>query len=146
MERVGAQAPQDRILPAVLALVVAGCTITPRTAPPAAVYTTKDGIEQAVTCALTALNTAMGKGPAPNFTHSVSVVTAGKVEEIIPQQIPPASGELYVVRFTAEDSGGTQVMLFSTLGGLDKRVEKALKPCGEPRSASKSSHHKAAPQ
>jgi hypothetical protein len=66
----------------------------------------------------------MAKGPPPNFTHSVSIVTPGKVEEIIPQQIPPGSGELYVVRFTADDSG-TEVALFSTLGGLDKRVEHA---------------------
>lgn len=132
MERAGAQAPRETILAAVLAAVAAACTITPRTAPPAKVYSTKAGIEQAVTCALNALNMAMGKGRAPNFTHSVSVVTPGKVEEIIPQQIPPANGELYVVRFTAEDSGGTQVMLFSTLNGIDKRVEKALEPCEKP--------------
>jgi len=111
------------------AALLAGCTITPRTAPPAKVYKSKDGLEQAVNCALNALNAKMGKGPPPNFTHSVSVVTPGKVEEIIPQQIPPASGELYVVRFVAADDCGTDVTLFSTLGGLDKRVEQALGPC-----------------
>jgi hypothetical protein len=146
METVGAQAPRKRILAALVAALVAGCTITPRSAPPAAVYTTKDGIEQAVACALNALNTAMSKGPAPNFTHTVSVVTPGKVEEIIPQQIPPAPGELYVVRFTAEDSGDTQVLLFSTFGGVDKRVEKALEPCGKPRRAGKKSTIKPAHQ
>ncbi len=110
------------------------------------VYTTTDGLDQAVSCALNALNAAMGKGPAPNFTHSVSVVTPGKVEEIIPQQIPPAPGELYVVRFTAGDSGDTQILLFSTLGGLDTRVERALEPCGKETLHRHGSHHKAASQ
>ncbi len=131
MERVLAQAPVGRLLVAVLtAMLMTACAITPRTGPPAEVYNTKDGLQQAVDCALTQLNTSMAKGPPPNFTNSVSIVTPGKVEEIIPQQIPPGSGELYVVRFTAEDSG-TDVAIFSTLDGLDRRVKKALSPCKE---------------
>jgi hypothetical protein len=114
---------------AVLAFTLAGCTITPRTAPPAKVAKVHKGLEAALDCVLAQLNTKMAKGPPPNFTHVVSVVTPGQVEEIIPQQIPSGRGELYVVRFTAEDDGTTNIQLFSTLNGLDKRVEEAMSPC-----------------
>jgi hypothetical protein len=36
-----------------------------------------------------------------------------------------------VVRFTAEDDGTTNIVLFNTLDGLDKRVEQAMEPCLE---------------
>ena len=76
------------------------------------------------------LNKTMSKGHPPTFsafTHSVRIIEAGKVQEIIPQQIASADGELYVVRLTGEQ-GGTEVKLFSTLD-LDKRVKSALSPC-----------------
>jgi hypothetical protein len=131
----------ERILAVVLAAItMTASAITPRTAPPAEIYKSKVGLQQAVDCALTRLNAVMAKGPAPNFTHSVSIVTPGKVEEIIPQQIPPGRGELYVVRFTAEDSG-TKVALFSTLDGLDRRVETALSPCKEEATIIKGPGH-----
>jgi hypothetical protein len=130
MEKLVAQAPRATLLAVVVAMLMTGCAITPRTAPPTEVYKSKAGLDQAVDCALTRLNTTMGKGPAPNFTHSVTVITPGKVEEIIPQQIPPSRGELYVVRLTALDSG-TEVTVFSTLEGLDRRVKNALDPCKE---------------
>jgi hypothetical protein len=84
---------------------------------------------------LAQLNASMAKGPPPNFTHVVSIVTPGQVEEIIPKQIPSGRGELYVVRFTAEDDGTTNVVLFSTLDGLDRRVEQAMAPCLEKQSS-----------
>lgn len=82
----------------------------------------------------------MAKGPPPNFTHSLNIVTPGKVEEIIPQQIPSGSGELYVVRLTAEDSG-TEVTIFSTLDGLDRRVKNALSPCKQNAKIAKGPGH-----
>lgn len=139
MERVLTQAPV--VVGAVLtAMTMTACAITPRTGRPAEVYNTKDGLQQAVDCALTQLNTTMAKGPPPNFTHSLRIVTPGKIEEIIPQQIPPGSGELYVVRFTAEDSG-TEVTIFSTLDGLDRRVKKALSPCKQNAKIAKGTGH-----
>jgi hypothetical protein len=98
---------------------------------PAKIWKTHKGLEAAVDCVLAQLNAGMAKGPPPNFTHVVSVVTPGQVEEIIPKQIPSGRGELYVVRFTAEDDGTTNMVLFSTLDGLDKRVEHAMDPCLE---------------
>lgn len=87
----------------------------------------------------------MAKGPPPNFTHSLNIVTPGKVEEIIPQQIPSGSGELYVVRLTAEDSG-TEVTIFSTLDGLDRRVKNALSPCKQNANTKGPGHAKGAGQ
>jgi hypothetical protein len=82
-----------------------------------------------------------GEGASPKlFTHSVNIVTPGKVEEIIPQQIPSGSGELYVVRLTAADSG-TEVTIFSTLKGLDRRVKNALSPCKQNAMIAKGGHH-----
>lgn len=130
MEKLVAQAPRGWLLAVLAAMLMTGCAITPRTAPPTEVYKSKAGLDQAVNCALGRLNSTMGKGAAPNFTHSVTVITPGKVEEIIPQQIPPGRGELYVVRLTALDSG-TEVTVFSTLDGLDRRVKNALDPCRE---------------
>jgi hypothetical protein len=132
MERVLPQAPAGVFAAVLMAMLVTACAITPRTAPPAEVYKTPDAFQQAVDCALTHLNATMAKGPPPNFTHSVNIVTPGKVEEIIPQQIPSGSGELYVVRLTAADSG-TEVTIFSTLKGLDRRVKNALSPCSKTR-------------
>jgi hypothetical protein len=92
----------------------------------------KKGLKETSDCALKQLNDTMSKGRPPTFstfTHSVSIIEAGKVQEIIPQQIPSGVGELYVVRLTAEQ-GGTEVKLFSTLNDrLDKRVKSALSPC-----------------
>ncbi len=116
---------------AALAVTLAACTITPGTGAPAKIWKTHKGLEAAVDCVLAQLNAGMAKGPPPNFTHVVSVVTPGQVEEIIPKQIPSGSGELYVVRFTAEDDGTANMVLFSTLDGLDKRVEHAMDPCLE---------------
>jgi hypothetical protein len=82
-----------------------------------------------VNCVLAQLNDSMAKGRPPNFTHSVRIVTPGKVEEIVPQQIPTGSGELYVVRFVANDDGNIEVTVFRTLDGLDKRVQNAIDPC-----------------
>jgi hypothetical protein len=131
MARLPAQAAVARMAVVVAAaMTMVACAITPRTAPPSLTWKTRDGLQQVLDCVLAQLNTKMSKEPEPRFTHSVSIVTPGKVEEIIPQQIPPSRGELYVVRFTADDSG-TQVQLFSTLEGLDKRVEQALAPCKE---------------
>jgi hypothetical protein len=110
---------------------LAACTITPRTGAPARIWNTHKGLQAAVDCTLAQLNVSMAKGPPPNFTHVVSIVTPGQVEEIIPKQIPRGTGELYVVRFTAEDDGTTNVVLLSTLNGLDKRVEQAMEPCLE---------------
>jgi hypothetical protein len=118
----------------ILALLLAGimmvaCTTTPRGAPPA-VWHVKKGLQKTSDCALMQLNNTMSKGHPPTFstfTHSVRIIEAGKVQEIIPQQIPSGDGELYVVRLTGEQ-GGTEVKLFSTLG-LDKQVKSALSPC-----------------
>ena len=140
MERVLAQALAGVFAAVLMAMLVTACAITPRTAPPAEVYKTPDAFQQAVDCALSQLNTSMGKGPPPNFTHSVSIVTPGKVEEIIPQQIPPGRGELYVVRLTAEESG-TEVTIFSTLEGLDRRVKNALSPCKQNAKIAKGGGH-----
>jgi hypothetical protein len=120
---------------AVLAASLAACTITPRTGAPASISKTHKGLQAAVDCVLAQLNASMAKGPPPNFTHVVSIVTPGQVEEIIPKQFPSGSGELYVVRFTAEDDGTTNIVLFSTLNGLDKRVEQAMAPCLEKSNA-----------
>jgi hypothetical protein len=117
-----------------LVVTLAACTITPRTGRPAEVAKTHKGLEAAVDCVLAQLNANMSKGRPPNFTHVVSIVTPGQVEEIIPQQIPSGRRELYVVRFTAQGDGTTNVVLFSTLDGLDKRVEHAMAPCLESSS------------
>jgi hypothetical protein len=110
-------------------MTMTACAITPRTGRPAEIWRAKAGIQKVVDCVLAQLNTSMSKGRPPTFTHSVRVITPGRVEEIIPQQIPSGSGELYVVRFVANDDGTTEVTLFSTLEGLDKRVEHAMAPC-----------------
>jgi hypothetical protein len=70
-----------------------------------------------------------GEGTAAKLHSCRQCGDPGQVEEIIPQQIPSGRGELYVVRFTAEDDGTTNIQLFSTLNGLDKRVEEAMSPC-----------------
>jgi hypothetical protein len=114
---------------AAAAVMLEACAITPRTGRPADNWKTTQEFQKTVDCVLAQLNRDMAKGKPPNFTNSVKVVTPGKVEEIIPQEIPSGTGELYVVRFSAEDDGSTNVVLYSTLSGLDKRVEKAMTPC-----------------
>ena len=88
-------------------------------------------------CVLAQLNDSMARGRPPNFTHSVRIVTPGKVEEIVPQQIPAGSGELYVIRLVANDDGNIEVTVFSTLDGLDKRVQNAIDPCKKGNPATK---------
>jgi hypothetical protein len=110
-------------------LLVVACAITPRTGRPADIWLSKGGLQQTVNCVLAQLNDSMAKGRPPNFTNSVRIVTPGKVEEIVPQQIAGGSGELYVVRFVANDDGNVEVTVFSTLDGLDKRVQNAIDPC-----------------
>jgi hypothetical protein len=112
-----------------LAIALAACTITPRTGKPAELAKTHKGLDAAVDCVLARLNASMSQGKPPNFTHTVSVVTPGQVVEIIPHEIPSGGGELYVVRFMAAADGTTNVTLFSTLEGVDRRVENAMAPC-----------------
>ena len=126
------------ILATVLApLLVVACAITPRTGRPADTWLSKGGLQQTVNCVLAQLNDSMAKGRPPNFTHSVRIVTPGKVEEIVPQQIPAGSAELYVIRFVANDDGNIEVTVFSTLDGLDKRVQNAIDPCKKGNLATK---------
>ncbi|MFZ2019661.1 MAG: hypothetical protein WAU90_13435 [Methyloceanibacter sp.] len=138
MARLLIPAAVGRISAIVLApLMVVACAITPRTGRPADIWLSKGGLQQTVNCVLGQLDDSMAKGRPPNFTNSVRIVTPGKVEEIVPQQIAGGSGELYVVRFVANDDGNIEVTVFSTLDGLDKRVQKAIDPCKKSDLAAK---------
>jgi hypothetical protein len=91
-----------KLLPLLVGITLAACTVTPRTAPPIAIGHANGSLEQASTCIFTALNKTMA-GHSPAITNSVKIIQSGKVEEI--SGTAAGVGELYLVRLTAENDG-----------------------------------------
>jgi hypothetical protein len=91
-----------KLLPLLVGITLAACTVTPRTAPPIAIGHADGSLEQASNCMFTALNKTMA-GHSPAIANSVKVIQSGKVEEIT--GTAAGLGELYVVSFTAENDG-----------------------------------------
>jgi hypothetical protein len=103
--------------------MAAGCSWTPRNAPPAVTQVDK-GLQETSNCILTGLKNMEG----PTITNAVNIVESGKVEEIVGTS---GTYELYIVRLTAE-SGDTKVEVFHVLDWSDfktHKLEDALSPC-----------------
>jgi hypothetical protein len=107
--------------------LMAACTITPRSSPPAKVWDIPLDLQETSDCVVARLDKAMNRGQAPKITHKVDVIEGGKVLEI--HATPHLDGEYYFVRLTAADKDQTKVELWSVLGKIKQQTNKALSPC-----------------